>query len=136
MKRFLLDTGIAGCYIDRRRGVLERAGGEVLAGNWIGIAHPVLAELAYRAEGSPNRERNLQRLKLALASWKVWPVTAQAAFEYGRIAAQLRRIGRPIGQNDMMIAAIALTLGNCTVVTMDSDLSAVPGLHVDNWALQ
>ena len=52
----------------------------------------------------------------------------------GRIAAELRRVGRPIGQNDMMIAAIALTLGNCTVVTTDGDLSAVPGLTVENWA--
>jgi len=34
---------------------------------------------------------------------------------------------------DMMIAAIALSLGNCTVVTTDSDLSAVPGLSVENW---
>jgi predicted nucleic acid-binding protein len=37
-------------------------------------------------------------------------------------------------KNDMMIAAIALALGNCTVVTMDTDLSAVPGLTVENWA--
>jgi tRNA(fMet)-specific endonuclease VapC len=134
MRRYLLDTGIAGCYIDRRQGVFERARAEVIAGNWIGIPHPVLAELAYRAEGSANRDRNLQRLRLALASWKLWPVTEEAAFEYGRIAAELRRIGRPIGQNDMMIAAIALTLGNCTVVTMDNDLSSVPGLSVENWA--
>lgn len=49
MRRFLLDTGIAGCYIDRRRGVFERAQSESSLGNWIGIAHPVLAELAYRA---------------------------------------------------------------------------------------
>jgi tRNA(fMet)-specific endonuclease VapC len=34
---------------------------------------------------------------------------------------------------DLMIAAIALTLGNCTVVTTDSDLTAVPGLTVENW---
>jgi tRNA(fMet)-specific endonuclease VapC len=100
----------------------------------IGIAHPVLAELAYRVEGSPNRDRNLQRLQLALASWKLWPVNEESAFEYGRIAAELRRIGRPIGQNDMMIASIALTLGNCTVVTMDGDFSAVAGLTVENWA--
>jgi tRNA(fMet)-specific endonuclease VapC len=51
----------------------------------------------------------------------------------GRIAAELRRIGRPIGQNDMMIAAIALTLGNCTGVMMDSDFFVVPGLTVENW---
>jgi tRNA(fMet)-specific endonuclease VapC len=38
-------------------------------------------------------------------------------------------------QIDMMVAAIAMTLGNCTVVTTDSDLSAVPGLSVENWAV-
>ncbi len=71
----------------------------------------------------------------SLSSWKLWPVTEEAAFEYGRIAAELRRAGRLIGQNDMMIAAIALTLGKCTVVTMDKDFSAVPGLNVENWAV-
>ena len=49
MKRYLLDTGIAGCYIDRRRGVFERAQTESGLGNWIGIAHP-----AERALGQPN----------------------------------------------------------------------------------
>ena len=135
MRRYLLYTGIAGCYIDRRRGVFERAQKEVSLGNWIGIGHPVLAELAYRVEGSRNRDRNWQRLHLALAAWKLWPVTEAAAFEYGRIAAELRRIGRLIDQNDMMIAAIALTLGSCTVVTMDADFSAIQGLDVDNWAV-
>lgn len=128
MKRYLLDTGIAGYYIDRRRGVFERARTETALGNWIGIGHPVLAELAYRAEGSPNRERKLQRIQVALANWRLWPVTEAAAFEYGRLAAELRRAGRPIGQNDMMIAAIALTLGNCTVVTADSDCPSCQGL--------
>jgi tRNA(fMet)-specific endonuclease VapC len=36
---------------------------------------------------------------------------------------------------DIMIAAVALTLGNTTVVTKDSDLAAVPGLTVENWAV-
>jgi len=136
MRRYLLDTGPAGRYIDRRDGVYERAQTEWSRGNWVGIAHPVLAELAYRIEGGPNRDRNMQRLRLALASWKLWPVTEEAAFEYGRIAAELRRTGRLIGQNDMMIAAIALTLGNTTVVTMDSDLASVRGLTVENWATE
>ena len=43
-------------------------------------------------------------------------------------------MGRYMQQIDVQIAAIALTLGNCTVVTMDSDLAAVPGLAVENWA--
>jgi tRNA(fMet)-specific endonuclease VapC len=51
------------------------------------------------------------------------------------IAATLRRAGRPMQTVDMMIAAIALSLGNCTVVSSDSDLSAVPRLDVENWAV-
>ena len=100
MRRYLLDTGPAGRFIDRRDGVYERAQAEWARGNWVGIAHPVLAELAYRAEGGPNRDRNMQRLRQALGCWKLWPVTEEAALEYGRIAAQLRRLGRIIGQND------------------------------------
>jgi len=36
--------------------------------------------------------------------------------------------------HDIQIAAIALSLGNCTVVTTDSDLSVVQGLSVESWA--
>jgi tRNA(fMet)-specific endonuclease VapC len=108
--RFILDTGIAGLYLDRKRGVFERAVAEVARGNRIGIAAPVLAELAFRAEGSPLRERNVQRLRQALDVWKLWLVDTAAAFEYGRIAFELKTIGRPMGQNDIMIAAVALAL--------------------------
>ena len=134
MTRFILDTGVAGLYLDRKRGVFERAEAEVAKGNRVGIAAPVLAELAYRAEGSPKRERNVQRLRQPLAVWKLWLADVDTTFEYGRIAFQLKKLGRPIGQNDIWIAAIALTLEKTTVVTIDVDLSAIPGLTVENWA--
>ena len=60
-------------------------------------------------------------------------VIIAAAFEYGRIYHELARLGRPIGVVDTMIAAIAMTLGNCTVVSSDSDLRAVPGLNLADW---
>jgi tRNA(fMet)-specific endonuclease VapC len=34
---------------------------------------------------------------------------------------------------DIQIAAIAFSLGHCTVVSGDSDLAAIPGLIVENW---
>jgi hypothetical protein len=37
MRRFLLDTGIAGGVIDRRRGVFERVRHEVTTGTRVGI---------------------------------------------------------------------------------------------------
>ncbi len=49
------------------------------------------------------------------------------------MAAELKRLGRTIQQIYIQIAAIALNLGNCTVVSTDKDLTAVPGLAVENW---
>ena len=134
MRRFLLDTGIAGDFIDRRRGVYERARQEVSKGNRVGIGMPVLAELVYGIELSKSRDRNMQSLRTALPAWRIWPFDETAAFAYGRLAAELRRLGRPMQVVDIMVAAIALSLGNCTVVSADSDLAAVPGLAVENWA--
>ena len=130
--RFLLDTNTASDFINRRFGVFDRARIEVANGNRVGIAMPVLAELAAGIERAQNRERNIAALKAALASSRIWPFDMPAAFEYGRLHAELARLGRPIGAIDGMIAAIARSLG-CTVVTTDGDFLAVPGLRVENW---
>jgi len=134
MTRFLLDTGSAGDYIHRRRGVYQRAREAVRTGHRVGIGLPVLAELWYGVENSSSRERNAERLRRVLPELIVWPLTEPAAEEYGRIAAELGRTGRPMGQMDMLIAAIALSLGKTTVVSADNDLTAVPGLTVENWS--
>ena len=63
----------------------------------------------------------------------MWPFTAKAAAEFGRVFAYLKSVGRMIQKIDIQLAAIALTLGDCTIVTADSDLSAVPGLMLENW---
>ena len=133
MKRYLLDTGIAGRYVNRRNGVLERVKAEMARGNRVGIGITVLAELYFGIEFSHSREKSLQRLRVALPTLSIWPFTDIAAVKYGEVAADLRRRGRTIQQNDIQIAAIALTLGRCTVVSMDNDLKAVEGLVVENW---
>lgn len=83
MRLFILDTGIAGLYLDRKQGVFERAAAEVA---------------------------------------------------YGRIRYEFKSNGRPIEQNDITISTIAFSPNNITVVSMDGDLSAIPGLTVENWA--
>ena len=134
MTRFLLDSGVASDYIDRRNGVFERARAETLKGNRVGVALPVLAELVSGIERSHSRDRNMDALRRALSGLTLWPLDRPAAFEYGRLHAELFRIGRPMQVIDVMIAAVALSLGNAVVVTKDSDLAAVPGLAVENWA--
>ena len=132
--RYLLDTGIAQEFIGRNAKVVQRVDDTRRAGNRIGICTPVLGELWSGVEGSISRDRNLHRLRLALSRLVVWPYTNEAAEQFGRVFAELRRIGRPMQQIDIMVAAIAFALGNCTVVSKDTDLAAIPGLEVENWA--
>ena len=134
MSRFLLDTGIAQDFMNHRHGVQDRMDEKRRQGHRIGICVPVLGELWSGVEGSASRDRNLQRLRNALSRLVVWPYTQEAAAEFGRLFAELRRVGRPMQQIDIQIAAIALRLGDCTVVSSDRDLAAVPGLRVENWA--
>jgi tRNA(fMet)-specific endonuclease VapC len=133
MRRYLLDTGSAADCIFRRHGVDERVKEARRAGGRIGVAIPVVAELLAGVEYSQSRDRNLEIVNRNLNLFRVWPFTLDAAREYGRLFAYLRRTGRPMQAIDIMIAATAFSLGNCTVVSSDSDLQAIPGLPVDDW---
>ena len=134
MTRYLFDTGIAGDYINRRGQVREDAARATKAGHRIGICPPVLGELWDGVFGSATREFNERLLLRNLDHFTLWPYDAAASREYGRLSAELRRRGRTMQQADIQIAAIAVTLGDCVVVSKDGDLRAVPGLTVEDWS--
>jgi len=94
----------------------------------------VVGKLWGGVEISGTSERNRARLARALSRLTLWVFDEQAAREYGRLYAELRRKGRILPQIDLQAAAIALSLGNCTVVTKDSDFNAIPGLDVEDWS--
>ena len=134
MRRYLLDTGPAQDFIHKREPVYARANELLTDGNKLGVGMPVVGELFAGVEYSSTRERNYSILIRRLDSLLLWPLDRDAAEEYGRLFALLRRNGRIMQQVDMQIAAIALTLGNCTVVTKDSDFAAIPGLEIEDWS--
>jgi len=83
---------------------------------------------------SATRQFNEALLKQHVGHFAIWPFDHVAAIEYGRLAAELRRSGRTMQQIDIQIAAIARCLADCAVVSKDTDLGDIPGLHVENWA--
>ncbi len=134
MSKYLLDSNAVADCIFPRRGVDQRVLQARQLGHVIGTALPVVAEVLGCIEYSQTRERNLLILNRKLALFRLWPFTLDVAREYGSLFAELRRMGRPMQVIDMMVAATAQSLTDCIVVTTDSDLSAVPGLKVENWA--
>ena len=134
IQRYLLDTGIAQDFQEDRNGVRDRAIAARKMGHRVGICVPVLGELWSGVECSASRERNLRSLRSAISWLLLWQYTEEAAAEFGRIFAELKRAGRVIQQIDMQIGAIARTLPHCTVVSKDADLLAITGITVENWA--
>jgi tRNA(fMet)-specific endonuclease VapC len=135
MKRYLFDSGAMSVFLDRRGPLVDRVRHERKNGNRIGTAIPIVAELFYGLHFSSTRDKNLIRLRRGISELIVWPFDLAAAEEYGRIGFELRKLGRPMQVVDVMVAAIAMTLGNCTVVTTDHDLESVPKLSVENWTV-
>lgn len=133
VKRYLLDSNALTSLINNREPLTQRAKHLRRQGCRLGTCEPVVAEMLAGIEASASRDANLIRLNRGLSRLKYWPFDRRASETYGRLAAELRRTGRPMQTIDIMLAAIALSLGNCTVVTTDSDLLAVPGLAVENW---
>lgn len=92
-----------------------------------------LAELAYGAEKSTRREQALQAATAVSERFTLLPFDTKAAFIYGQVRAGLERGGKPIGANDLLIAAQALAVDSILVTNNTREFSRVAGLHLENW---
>lgn len=63
----------------------------------------------------------------------VLPFEDPADTVYGEMRVKLERKGKPIGSNDMFIAAHALALGYTLVTDNEREFRHVSGLRVENW---
>ena len=133
MKRYILDTNILSDLIYRRYGVPERVMEARRNGGTIATTLPIIGEIYYGANYSNDPEHYLRIIQPRTACITKWPFTLEAAKKYGEIAATLKSEGKLIQQVDIQTAAIALTLGNCTIVTTDSDFVRIPGITIENW---
>jgi len=98
-----------------------------------GISIIVLGELEWGVAQSRRVEENRAALRALLGAVKVVDVDAEVAREYGRLRAHLRSTGRPIGPNDLWIAAHALALDVPLITHNLSEFRRVPRLTAETW---
>ena len=97
-----------------------------------GVPVIVAAELRYGA-AKKGSERLTAQLECVLAALPILPLEEPADVAYGQLRAQLEVAGTPIGGNDMLIAAQAMSSG-CSVVTdNEREFARINGLTVVNW---
>jgi tRNA(fMet)-specific endonuclease VapC len=129
--RYLLDTNIVSDLVRNPDGRVTqriRQVGEAQICTSIIVA----AELRYGVakRGSP---RLAAQLAAVLGALEVVPFEAPADAEYGRLRAGLEQAGRPIGGNDMLIAAQAVALGHTVVTDSEREFARIAGLRCENW---
>ena len=129
---WLLDTSVCVLLINRSD---ERVSARLLehAPGAVRLCSVVKAELCFGAQNSARLAENLQRVETFCRVFESLPFDDEAARHYGIVRAQLRREGRPIGANDLMIAATAVANSHVLVTRNVSEFSRVSGLEIESW---
>ncbi len=131
MIKFLLDTNIV-IYVLKKRPL------EVLKifnanASRMAISSITLSELIYGAEKSENIAKNLEAIEDFVSHLEVLPYDARASQHYGQIKAVLEKKGKIIGENDIHIAAYAISQGLILVTNNLKEFKRVPNLALENW---
>jgi tRNA(fMet)-specific endonuclease VapC len=129
--RYLLDTNIVSDLVRNPQG---RAAGHVRRVGEAQVCTSIIvaAELRYGA-AKRGSQRLTRQLQAVLGVLDVLPFTAPADMIYGQIRTQLEQTGRPIGGNDMLIAAQTVALGYTIVTDNEAEFARIAGLPRENW---
>jgi tRNA(fMet)-specific endonuclease VapC len=92
----------------------------------------VAAELRYGAAKKASTRLSTQ-LEAVLRALSVLDFEPPVDATYARLRVEIERGGRPIGGNDLLIAAHAVTLGHTLVTANEREFGRVPELRIENW---
>ena len=127
----MLDTNIVSELARNPQGAVARRIAEVGA-DAICVSIITAAELRYGCarKGSPRLQAQVEAI---LDSVPVLALDVPADAQYGGIRAELEAAGKPIGPNDLFIAAHAHALSAVLVTANTGEFTRIRALRVENW---
>jgi len=129
---YLLDTNVCIIYLQGRSKSVEQRLKSLKRSN-ITVCSVVKAELFYGSMRSNDLKKALRIQQTFVEQFISLPFDDRCALIYGKLRAKLASAGTPIGSNDLLIAAIALS-NNLILVTHNvREFSRVEGLKFEDW---
>lgn len=128
---FLVDTDVANAIIKDVK--LIGNARHILSESVWGISSITLMEITYGRELLEKHDKRRELISRFLSYCKVFDFDARAAHEGALVRSQLRRIGKPIGAYDPLIAGHAISLGAVLVTANFKHFSKVKNLEIVNW---
>lgn len=126
--KYLLDTNIISAWLEKDTTIAQKI--EEAAQVFIPVI--VLGELHYGARFSTKIDYNLYNISRVISNYVVLLIDEASCNHYGIIKATLRRKGKPIPENDIWIAAIAVQ-HDLIVATRDAHFNEVDDLTTELW---
>jgi tRNA(fMet)-specific endonuclease VapC len=126
--RYLLDTNIVIALFDEDEKVINR----VNQAREVYLPAIVIGELYYGAYYSKREEENVRKIDNLRTEVSILHCDDSTAKIYGQVKTQLRKKGKPIPENDLWIAAIALQY-DLTLAARDSHFDNIDGLKLEKW---
>lgn len=131
---YLLDTDTCIYWLRNRQSVRDKV--REVGWNQISICVITVAELYYGAYNSNRVTENLARAEFFIQNLPVLPLNDTALRRFGELKAELRRIGQPIADFDLLIASVALAAGYILVTNNTRHYERITGLQLENWTIQ
>ncbi|QTA85100.1 PIN domain-containing protein [Desulfonema magnum] len=125
-----LDTCIVIAYLNGNQAVAEKLKSHLPD---VAISSLVLGELLYGARASARSTENLRNLNAFAQLVDIIDFNQASADSYSRIRLSLRRKGRPSGETDMLIAAIAVADNAIFVTDNTKHFQHIENLRLENW---
>jgi tRNA(fMet)-specific endonuclease VapC len=128
--QYMLDTDTA---IYLRDGQLPRDYLERLPPGSLVMSIVSYGELYFGAKKG-RRKHPMELLELVIGGVPPLAMDVDVARTYGELRAELEARGQRIGNNDLWIAAHALSAKLILVTNNEREFRRVPGLKIENWA--
>ena len=129
--KYMLDTNMCIYAQKNISQVIEKIKNNFQYG--VAISSITLAELEFGVQASANIEKNTIALYKFLSIIEILDFDSSAATEYGKIRADLKRKGTPIGNMYMLIAAHAKSEDLIVVTHNTREFERVEGLQLEDW---
>lgn len=130
--QFLLDTNIC-IYIAKQKPLSVLRKFEQLVVGQVAMSTITYGELLFGAHKSHHPRQAMKTLEELTGLIPALPIPTDAGKHYGQIRDNLEKKGTPIGNNDLWIAAHALSLGVVLVTNNVAEFKRVSHLKVENW---
>jgi len=125
---YLLDTNIIIALFNKEASIVSR----VNQAREIYLPAIVIGELYYGSYNSKRKEENIKRIDYLRTEVSILHCDDATAKIYGRVKTDLKKKGKPVPENDLWIAAIAMQY-DLTLAARDRHFEHINGLNLEKW---